>query len=350
MTAKLFVTNGLATSVFTYDPATLALDTETITYTIPGQAAFTRVLDRSRDTLGRDTGYTLGTPSPSLAVETQATYGYSPTHGRLQTVAGASSGSFTYTYLPKSNLLASVTGPAHTTTNTYEANRDILASKQNKAGAIIVSNYDYTVNEIGQRSGLSQSGSAFASTRSTAWAYDSLGQVTRADSSLPGLDRAYQFDMSGNRLKTADSLTLPASNNYTANALNQYIAVEQGSVGVSPAYDDDGNMTSGSIHARRLSVIGMRRREAVLAWSARSSMMPRSRSMADQSSRLSSAMRIPENAPTARMGMRWGGAAWRSFAISTGVKTDTSSCLIFTFLICSGAVICSAGRQFWVRA
>jgi len=41
---------------YTYNPATLALDTETITYNLPGQPAFTRVLDRSQDTLGRESG------------------------------------------------------------------------------------------------------------------------------------------------------------------------------------------------------------------------------------------------------------------------------------------------------
>ena len=58
--------NGLATSGFTYDPATLALDKETITYTLPNQPAFTRILDRSQDSLARPTGYTLGTPTACL--------------------------------------------------------------------------------------------------------------------------------------------------------------------------------------------------------------------------------------------------------------------------------------------
>jgi RHS repeat-associated protein len=44
----------------------------------------------------------------------------------------------------------------------------------------------------------------------------------------------------GNRLKTADSLTLPATNNYSANSLNQYTAVGA----INPAYDTDGNATA----------------------------------------------------------------------------------------------------------
>ena len=62
------------------------------------------------------------------------------------------------------------------------------------------------MNAIGQRSNVAQSGTAFAGSRDIAWGYDSLGQVTSADSTIPGLDRAYQFDLIGNRLKSADSL------------------------------------------------------------------------------------------------------------------------------------------------
>jgi hypothetical protein len=132
---------------------------------------------------------------------------------------------FNYSYVPNSNLLATITGPAHTVTNYYEPNRDVLDIKQNKAGTTLISQYDYLVNALGQRSNVAQTGTAFAAARSTAWAYDPLGQVTRADSTIPGLDRAYTFDMIGNRLKTADSLTLPVANNYTPNALNQYSSI-----------------------------------------------------------------------------------------------------------------------------
>jgi RHS repeat-associated protein len=138
-----------------------------------------------------------------------------------------------------------VTGPAHTVTNEWETNRDILDYKENKAGTTLVSKYDYLVNAIGQRSNVAQSGTAFASSRDIAWGYDSLGQVTSADSTIPGLDRAYQFDLIGNRLKTADSLTLPVANNYTPNALNQYTAIDT----LNPVHDDDGNMTAGPLPA-----------------------------------------------------------------------------------------------------
>ncbi len=101
------------------------------------------------------------------------------------------------------------------------------------------------MNATGQRTQVSHTGPAFASARDITWGYDALGQVTKADSTVPGLDRAYQYDLIGNRMKSADSLTLPATNNYTANAVNQYTAVGA----LTPSYDDDGNMTSGPLPA-----------------------------------------------------------------------------------------------------
>jgi RHS repeat-associated protein len=211
---------------------------------IPGQPAFTRVLDRSQDTLLRESGWEL---KNGATTENSVRYDYSLTDGRLSSISNPqlSNVSFAYGYETGSSLVKTVTGPAHTVTNTYEPNRDILDVKENKAGTSVVSRYDYTVNAIGQRSNVAQTGTAFASSRDIAWAYDPLGQVTSADSTIPGLDRAYAFDMIGNRLKTADSLTLPVANNYTANALNQYTAIDT----LNPVHDDDGNMTAGPLPA-----------------------------------------------------------------------------------------------------
>jgi RHS repeat-associated protein len=132
-------------------------------------------------------------------------------------------------------------------TNTWELDRDVLDAKENKVGAVSVSKLDYAVNAIGQRTALNQTGTAFASVRGIAWAYDSYGQVTSADSTLATQDRAYQYDAIGNRKKSADSLTLPATDNYTANALNQYssLSIPNPQSPISnPIYDLDGNATS----------------------------------------------------------------------------------------------------------
>jgi RHS repeat-associated protein len=119
--------------------------------------------------------------------------------------------------------------------------------KENKVGNTVISKLDYSPNTIGQRTALSQTGTAFASVRGIAWAYDSYGQVTSADSSITTQNRAYQYDAIGNRKKSANSLTLPATDNYTANALNQYssLSIPNPQSPISnPIYDLDGNATS----------------------------------------------------------------------------------------------------------
>lgn len=235
---KTSVSNGVAQSVFVYDAATLRLDMETVSYNVDGSPGFefVRVLDRSNDSLGRDTGWQL---KNGTTIENEAAYGYHEATGRLATVAGIG-GTFTYGYVPGSSLIASMAGPAHTVTNTWFPDRDVLQLKENKVGATVVSSFDYGVNAIGQRSGVAQTGSAFASTCNIAWGYDVLGQVVSADSSETGHDRSYLYDTIGNRKKSADNLTLPSSDNYTVNMLNQYTAV----AAITPSYDDDGNATA----------------------------------------------------------------------------------------------------------
>jgi hypothetical protein len=102
----------------------------------------------------------------------------------------------------------------------------VLDIKQNKVGATIISGYDYAVNIIGQRTGVTTSGSAYPAAPSWAWGYDALGQVIAADSTVNTSDRSYQYDTIGNHKKSAESLTLPTADNYTSNALNQYSTIK----------------------------------------------------------------------------------------------------------------------------
>jgi hypothetical protein len=186
-----------------------------------GSYEFTRLLDRSRDALARDSGFILGSTPASTLVEAQAAYAYSPTDGRLAQISNPqiSNQTFSYQYLPNSDLIEKVTGPIHTVTNTWEPNRDVLDTKQNKVGMSVISNYDYAMN--------------------------ALGQVTSADSSVNASDRAYQYDAIGNRKKSADSLSLPPSDNYVASATSAYSSVQLpgAATALTPGYDDDGNMT-----------------------------------------------------------------------------------------------------------
>ena len=259
---KSMVSNGVATSAFSYDPTTLALTQESVTYNIPGLSAFTRVLNRSQDSLLRDTGWLL---KAGDTTENQTTYGYSATDGRLSTVADASNG-FTYAYETNSNLIATVTrdgSPVIQTHNNWEDHRDVLTSKQNKVGTTVISEYDYTVNSMSQRTNSGTSGTAFTTAPVWTWGYDSLGQITSAASSVGTQSRAYQYDAIGNRVEAENgTTTLTGTPNYTTNALNQYTAIG----GLSPEYDNDGNATAYPLPAAPSS-------NSTLTWDAENRMV-----------------------------------------------------------------------------
>jgi YD repeat-containing protein len=97
---------GIVTT-YTYDPTTLAIDTETISYDLDhdGTPDFPRVLDRKPTDLGRDKGWEL---KDGTTVENQDAYGYSATTGRLTEISNPqiSTTLFTYGYEPNSNLIA----------------------------------------------------------------------------------------------------------------------------------------------------------------------------------------------------------------------------------------------------
>jgi hypothetical protein len=102
---------------------------------------------------------------------------------------------------------------------------------------------NYIVNTLGQRTKRTTSDAATSVV--TDWTYDALGQVETEDQPGTTTDRAFQYDHIGNRKKSANSLTLPATDNYTSNALNQYTSITSGQLTSVPQYDFDGNMTHG---------------------------------------------------------------------------------------------------------
>ena len=178
------------------------------------------------------------TPAPaSTVVEAQAAYAYSPNGGRIAQISNPQipNQTFTYQYLPKSDLIEKVTGLIHTFINSREPTRNVLDTKTNKLAITVISKYDYAVNAIGQRTGVATSGTAYPALPSWLWGYDALGQVTSADSSVATSDRAYQYDAVGNRIEARDGAT-------TANGVTTLylydgwncIAEYTRSVGVSP--------------------------------------------------------------------------------------------------------------------
>jgi RHS repeat-associated protein len=107
------------------------------------------------------------------------------------------------------------------------------------------------VNSLGQRDNVTTFGSAFGVTPNFipadwAWRYNHRGELTKATSPTVTRDRAYQYDLIGNRKKSAHGAAgLPASDNYQVNALNQYSQVPNYTP--QPAHDLDGNLTRGPV-------------------------------------------------------------------------------------------------------
>ena len=246
------ITDGAGTRTFSYDATSLNLIEENFAGTVNG------TLHRTYDAYNRSTGYaligaSLATPSPDEEVLTAATYGYD-NRGRLAQVNGNAVPSgvpsishslsplaFNYARVANSDLISTVTGPAHTVNNTYETNRDILLSKQNATlSNAVVSQFDYSVNPLGQRTSRDQTGTAFAAPSTDTFAYNPRGEVTGSTNNLnPVLDRAYAYDPIGNRLNSTEGTE---TKSYASNSLNQYLSVTSASSVVTPTHDDDGNM------------------------------------------------------------------------------------------------------------
>jgi RHS repeat-associated protein len=148
----------------------------------------------------------------------------------------------------KSHLLASVTGPVHSVTNSYESARDVMTSKTNQSASGIVSRFGAKYDSLGRRIEVGRSGSAFTQNFVSGYQYDSLGQLTKDERFLgevpgdpaqkvEGESFSFLFDGIGNRLTAQKGTDATA---YTANALNQYTTIGS----VEPVHDADGNLVA----------------------------------------------------------------------------------------------------------
>lgn len=209
---------------YTYDPDTFQLETE------KGYLGFSyRLLTRKYDDFLRPTGQTLGTHgSPGSIHETTYTYDDA---GLLLTAAYQQAGgavkTFAYDYYGGSGgLIKTVTGPTHEVTKVWDTTRNVLdvIRNHNLADTSDFSKYDYFANDLGQRDNVARSGTAFASSATVQWDYNSHGEVVAEDHPTAARDNAYAYDSIGNwQESVTGSLTLPGVN-YTTNPLNQYTA------------------------------------------------------------------------------------------------------------------------------
>ena len=195
-------------------------------------------IDRFYDNFGRDTGYALNGVR-------QSTLGYDSATARLLSMqisrTGGSpvqdEGTFTWSYLPGSDLKSSLTYPNGLSASwTYDANGQLL-QVCNATPTNIISQCDYVYDVVGRRISCAKSGSAFAQDDTVAYGYNACSELTNAVASVDSdYCYSYAFDDIGNRETSSERGT---NSVYTANQLNQYTAVDD----FTPQFDDDGNQT-----------------------------------------------------------------------------------------------------------
>ena len=194
-------------------------------------------LTRYYDTLGRSTGYAInGTRQSTLAYDT---YGRivsmqipaeeeSNHHSQPQP---STSTSFTWTYLPGSDLKASLQYPNGLTASwSYDANNQLLQVR-NATPTNIISQFDYTYDAAGRRTAIAKSGSAFGDLSGSVdtYTYNARSELTSARRTkngqpIPGFSEDFDYDPIGNRRSSAtyNEKGEAQTSTYEANNLNQY--------------------------------------------------------------------------------------------------------------------------------
>jgi YD repeat-containing protein len=221
----LAVTPGVSTNLYGYNLYGQMTNETVFLCAAPVGATITR----SYDALGRETGFSLG-PDYEVA------YGYDE-FGRFHSVSSSVAGATamnTYAYLAGSDLLAGLTNSSgFSWTRTFETNRNLLASVENRFGTNRISRFDYDNDSLARRTRRVDNLNV-----TNDFGYNVRSEVTDA---LMGTNSySYAYDPIGNRLT--------ATNNaegwtYQANRLNQYTNIADGAV-LEPSYDADGNMTA----------------------------------------------------------------------------------------------------------
>ncbi len=234
------VTDAVGKRVFDYN-STLELETETIT------GLHNVVIRRSYDNFGRNAGFSIDGEDYSV------TYGYGT--GRFNSVGwsmGNISGTLTYSYVPKSNLIHQLKTGNLVITYSYEPYRDLRTKVRNEYRTDLISQYDYGYDDLGRRTSVVRSGYAFAESSFSIYKYNSRSELIESasyrganisDTSTP-IDqqyRAYIYDNIGNRKESVRSDNI---SDYAANSLNQYEQITEQGGNSTFIFDYDGNMIS----------------------------------------------------------------------------------------------------------
>ncbi|AFY39932.1 RHS repeat-associated core domain protein [[Leptolyngbya] sp. PCC 7376] len=136
----------------------------------------------------------------------------------------------TYSYDEIGRLAREDNGNGTYTTYGYDAAGQLLSIVNYQPDGDINSRYDYTYDELGQRTSMT------TLEGKTNYGYDATGQLTSVE--LPnGREIVYEYDAAGNRISVTDD---GVRTNYATNNLNQYTTVGDAVY----TYDTDGNLIS----------------------------------------------------------------------------------------------------------
>ena len=151
--------------------------------------------------------------------------------GRLQQLTDKDNANvITYSYDNIGQLTREDNGNGTYTTYNYDTAGQLLSIVNYQPDGDINSRYDYTYDELGQRTSMT------TLEGTTSYGYDATGQLTSV--SLPnGREIFYEYDGAGNRISVTDD---GVTTSYSTNNLNQYNTVGSATY----TYDADGNLIS----------------------------------------------------------------------------------------------------------
>ena len=121
-------------------------------------------------------------------------------------------------------------------TATWQTNYAAQVYRAEGSQSGVVSQYDYVNDAIGRRTAITRSGSMMSETRTDYYGYNDRNELILAEKNTEVTEHQYSYDDIGNRMYSFD---LGTNRTYTANSLNQYIAIDD----FVPQFDADGNQT-----------------------------------------------------------------------------------------------------------
>ena len=197
----------------------------------------THLITESLDAMGRSTGFVY---SKNGAAQHTVTTGYG-TDGRINSsgfLHGGAEKVFGYEYLSGSNLLHKLTKPnGMTLTQSYEEHRNLLTSMAYHRGTTLVAQREYVYDTLGRPT--ARNTARKGTVENDTFAHNTRSELTAAQ--VNGEDYQYNYDNIGNRTTATEG---DDSTTYTANALNQYTAIQENAeAAFTPLFDADGNQT-----------------------------------------------------------------------------------------------------------